>query len=148
MKKSVKNSKRPDITDLIDKMFKQLVILEGKIDALGSLVSSSGRRPDVVQYAPERKQENGFNQRIMYKAVCADCSKACELPFRPSGDRPVYCKECFAKRKAGGGLLQAKKPEHGPSGRVVVYERRFQRDQAPAAPKPVEKKRHAARRKR
>ena len=37
--------------------------------------------------------------REMHKAVCADCKKECEVPFRPSGDRPVYCKECFGKRK-------------------------------------------------
>ena len=35
----------------------------------------------------------------MHRATCADCQKECELPFKPSGDRPVYCKECFAKRK-------------------------------------------------
>ncbi len=40
-------------------------------------------------------------QREMYKATCADCQKECEVPFKPSGDRPVYCKECFAKRKGG-----------------------------------------------
>jgi len=31
----------------------------------------------------------------MYKATCADCGDACEVPFRPSGDRPVLCKDCF-----------------------------------------------------
>ena len=41
--------------------------------------------------------------REMHKATCADCSKECEVPFKPSGDRPVYCRECFAKRKGGGG---------------------------------------------
>jgi CxxC-x17-CxxC domain-containing protein len=40
------------------------------------------------------------NKRVMYKAVCADCRKDCEVPFKPTGERPVYCKECFAKRKA------------------------------------------------
>ena len=41
-----------------------------------------------------------FNEnREMYKAVCADCGKECEVPFKPSGDRPVYCKECYAKRR-------------------------------------------------
>ena len=39
--------------------------------------------------------------REMFKAVCAECKKECEVPFRPSGDRPVYCKECFSKRKGG-----------------------------------------------
>lgn len=31
----------------------------------------------------------------MFTATCAECSKRCEVPFRPSGARPVYCKECF-----------------------------------------------------
>ncbi len=39
--------------------------------------------------------------REMHKAVCEACKKECEVPFKPSGDRPVYCKDCFAKRKEG-----------------------------------------------
>jgi CxxC-x17-CxxC domain-containing protein len=41
----------------------------------------------------------GGRPRQMHKATCADCKKECEVPFKPSGDRPVYCKECFSKRK-------------------------------------------------
>ncbi len=37
--------------------------------------------------------------RQMHKAVCADCGKECEVPFKPSGDRPVYCRDCFQKHK-------------------------------------------------
>ena len=37
--------------------------------------------------------------REMHKAVCADCRKKCEVPFKPSKDRPVYCRECFGKNK-------------------------------------------------
>lgn len=44
----------------------------------------------------------GGGPREMHKAVCADCQKECEVPFKPSGDRPVYCKDCFSKRKGGG----------------------------------------------
>ena len=40
--------------------------------------------------------------REMHKATCADCQKECEVPFKPSGDRPVYCRECFSKRKNEG----------------------------------------------
>ena len=43
----------------------------------------------------------GF-QREMHKAVCADCKKECEVPFKPSGSRPVYCKECYSKHKDSG----------------------------------------------
>lgn len=31
----------------------------------------------------------------MHHAVCADCGNDCEVPFRPTGDRPIYCKNCF-----------------------------------------------------
>jgi CxxC-x17-CxxC domain-containing protein len=46
------------------------------------------------------QHNNNRHERPMYKAVCADCRKDCEVPFKPTGERPVYCKECFAKRKA------------------------------------------------
>ncbi|MCQ1535932.1 hypothetical protein FTO70_09615 [Methanosarcina sp. KYL-1] len=35
----------------------------------------------------------------MHKATCADCGKETEVPFKPDPDRPVYCRECYAKRK-------------------------------------------------
>ena len=43
----------------------------------------------------------GFDRspRKMHKTVCADCGKECEVPFQPKRDRPVYCRECFVKRK-------------------------------------------------
>src|SRR3989338_4727076 len=34
-------------------------------------------------------------EREMFKATCAECGKPCEVPFRPSGERPVYCRDCF-----------------------------------------------------
>jgi CxxC-x17-CxxC domain-containing protein len=30
-----------------------------------------------------------MEDREMHKAVCAECGKDCEVPFKPSGDRPV-----------------------------------------------------------
>ena len=37
--------------------------------------------------------------REMHKATCADCKQETEVPFVPSGDRPVYCRECYQKHK-------------------------------------------------
>ncbi|HDR53767.1 MAG TPA: DNA-directed RNA polymerase [archaeon] len=37
--------------------------------------------------------------REMHKAVCAECKQECEVPFKPSNDRPVYYRDCFAKRR-------------------------------------------------
>ncbi len=39
----------------------------------------------------------------MHKAVCAECGKDCEVPFMPSGDRPIYCSNCFEKRRNEDG---------------------------------------------
>lgn len=35
----------------------------------------------------------------LHKAVCADCGKGCEVPFRPNGEKPVFCNECFGGKK-------------------------------------------------
>ena len=49
----------------------------------------------------------------MHKAICADCKKECSLPFKPSGDRPVYCQDCFSRRKVikMSGITVADKPK-------------------------------------
>ena len=52
----------------------------------------------------QRGSGGGYNggSREMYKAICSECNKECEVPFKPSGDRPIYRKECFSKRKKEG----------------------------------------------
>lgn len=40
-----------------------------------------------------------FGPREMHKATCSECGKECEVPFKPAEGRPVYCKECFSKKK-------------------------------------------------
>lgn len=39
----------------------------------------------------------------MFSTVCASCGKNCEVPFRPNGDKPVYCNDCFRNNKPEGG---------------------------------------------
>ena len=40
-----------------------------------------------------------FGPREMHKAVCSECKKECEVPFKPTEGKPVFCKECYAKKK-------------------------------------------------
>ena len=42
---------------------------------------------------------NNFGPREMHKAVCDECKKECEVPFKPTEGKPVYCKDCYAKKK-------------------------------------------------
>lgn len=40
---------------------------------------------------------------FMHKATCAECGKECEVPFKPSAGRDVFCSNCFEKRGTGEG---------------------------------------------
>lgn len=33
----------------------------------------------------------------MHHATCDECGNDCEVPFRPNGDKPVFCNQCFKK---------------------------------------------------
>ena len=46
---------------------------------------------------------NQDESRPLYPATCADCGQATQVPFQPSGDRPVYCKDCFQKHRTQRG---------------------------------------------
>jgi len=50
--------------------------------------------------------KRGFGDRQnsrpqMHNAICSNCGKECQVPFRPTGEKPVYCRECFAKMQGG-----------------------------------------------
>ena len=35
--------------------------------------------------------------REMHDVTCAGCGVSTQVPFKPSGDRPVYCRDCFRR---------------------------------------------------
>ena len=37
--------------------------------------------------------------REMHAVVCAECGKDTTVPFVPTGDRPVYCSDCFSRTR-------------------------------------------------
>jgi len=39
-------------------------------------------------------------RREMHPATCAQCGKQTQVPFLPSGVRPVYCSDCFSRQPA------------------------------------------------
>lgn len=47
----------------------------------------------------------GERREIKHQAVCSECSKTCEVPFRPNGSKPVYCKDCFGSKKGAQGSV-------------------------------------------
>jgi len=45
------------------------------------------------------RRSNNFGPREMHKAICSECNQECEVPFKPTEGKPVYCKDCYANRK-------------------------------------------------
>jgi CxxC-x17-CxxC domain-containing protein len=38
--------------------------------------------------------------REMHPAVCAECGRNTMVPFRPNGQKPVYCSDCFSSMRS------------------------------------------------
>lgn len=56
-----------------------------------------------------RDSGRGFNRgrdnsdrSTMHKAICSECNADCEIPFKPTGSRPIFCSSCFEKQGQGG----------------------------------------------
>jgi CxxC-x17-CxxC domain-containing protein len=50
------------------------------------------------------RRRGGYDRppREMHDVICSECGKETQVPFKPTQDRPVYCRDCFQKRKGGG----------------------------------------------
>jgi CxxC-x17-CxxC domain-containing protein len=48
-------------------------------------------------------------RREMFSATCSDCGKECQVPFKPTNGKPVYCSDCF--EKINGGRDTSRRPE-------------------------------------
>ena len=35
----------------------------------------------------------------MHPAKCSECGKDCQVPFKPTEGKPVYCRDCFRQKK-------------------------------------------------
>ncbi len=67
--------------------------------------------------------------REMFKTVCSNCGKECEVPFRPTSGKPVYCSDCF--EKMSGRNSDGPRPErNGRSERP-----RFEHSDRPQTPR-------------
>ena len=40
-----------------------------------------------------------FGPREMHKATCSECGQECEVPFKPTAGRAIFCDECFKNNK-------------------------------------------------
>ena len=55
----------------------------------------------------------GRNDRQMFNVVCSNCGKDCKVQFKPTGEKPVYCSDCFEKMGNRGNRRSFEKPRFG-----------------------------------
>lgn len=99
---SISTAANQDIVGLLTALVQKLTSFEAKIDMILGRISSHPAAVPKQQPPTISLNKQIRRNRPMYKAVCADCGRDCEVPFKPRQDRQVYCKECFTKRRAKG----------------------------------------------
>ena len=60
---------------------------------------------DAPAPAANASEPAGTDQqgRTLYNVKCSNCGKDTQVPFQPSGDRPVYCRDCYMQKKNSQG---------------------------------------------
>ncbi len=94
----------------------------------------------------DRNDRGGDRPVQMFAATCAECGKATEVPFRPNGQKPVFCRDCFALKRGSeesGNSRGDFNRRDDRTERPRSFEKREYTPQAPTqrAASPVEDKR-------
>lgn len=46
-----------------------------------------------------RKSQQEKPERELFDVVCAACGAPCKVTFKPSNGKPIYCDDCYRKRR-------------------------------------------------
>ena len=60
-----------------------------------------GRDSDRFGRRDSNRLERGPRQsfdRQLHRVTCDKCGESCEVPFKPTEGKPVYCNDCFRKK--------------------------------------------------
>jgi CxxC-x17-CxxC domain-containing protein len=61
----------------------------------------------------------------LFSAICSSCGTECKVPFRPSGEKPVFCSNCFGRKHSdeqrGGGRERHALRHEVPMARKEVF---------------------------
>jgi CxxC-x17-CxxC domain-containing protein len=57
---------------------------------------SFGKR-DSARSTEKPSFSRGKGNFELFDVTCDKCGKDCQVPFRPTGGKPIYCRDCFGK---------------------------------------------------
>ena len=62
-----------------------------------------GRRDSGRFDRRNSSRSRGSEDRAMHEAICGKCGSECEVPFKPTEGKPVYCSDCFKDKSREAG---------------------------------------------
>jgi CxxC-x17-CxxC domain-containing protein len=62
-----------------------------------------GNKANSKRSSRRDSEKSHFQEKRLYSAICTECGNKCEVPFRPTGGKPIYCSNCFRKGDNTGG---------------------------------------------
>jgi len=82
---------------------------ERKRDSRGSTPRKGGRSRQSFKDGPKGNDRRSSGREFkhnsrdrrdieMTKVTCSECKKECEVPFKPTSNKPVYCSDCFKNK--------------------------------------------------
>jgi len=60
----------------------------------------SGSSSYSTDYSNGGGHSSNRGLREMFPAVCDECGKQTQVPFQPTSGKPVYCSDCFERRRS------------------------------------------------
>ena len=98
---------KPTVDEVVEESKTDEVVEESKTEevvAEESKTEESKTEESKTEESTDAPADAGTDQygRQLYSVTCASCGKQAQVPFKPSGDRPVYCRDCYMQQRRGG----------------------------------------------
>lgn len=71
----------------------------GRREFGGGRPNFGGGRQSYGVGRPSFGRDRNDGPKELFRATCAKCGNSCEVPFRPTGEKPVYCGDCFGSQR-------------------------------------------------
>jgi len=77
---------------------------------------------DKQSFSSSRPRFSDRGPVEMHRAVCDNCGKECEVPFRPTQGKPVYCSNCFENQRGGSDSARFERRDSGRSEERQMFD--------------------------
>jgi CxxC-x17-CxxC domain-containing protein len=74
-------------------------------------------RSSPNKYDDKNKRHSNRGSKELHSTICSECKKETKVPFKPTGVKPVYCRECYQKHKPHEGFKNLQGPSSRSGGR-------------------------------